>query len=245
MQCASWLCLHFVYLKFWKREREREACWSLSVCFLVVNGWANHFCFCVCLLPSLRPPCVRFPGPCSYFSHGHLFCTSACCLSVHHVCVIHPETHCCSCCSCLVVALLCSKSPPNVCSCLVSLFISNFHLCILHLACFSFIDGEGLVLHQMVFFWLLFSNVCNQFSLCGCRTATLRVRAQQSLSRRARLTVRLESKEPEVTSPSVLLEWCQSIVCKYSSAPVTDWSASWSDGLALCAIIHHHLPKAM
>lgn len=48
-----------------------------------------------------------------------------------------------------------------------------------------------------------------------------------------------------------LLVWCQSIISKVKSVPVfvdlsiTDFSSSWSNGLAFCAIIYHFRPNLM
>ncbi|XP_037888023.1 uncharacterized protein LOC119636582 isoform X9 [Glossina fuscipes] len=41
-----------------------------------------------------------------------------------------------------------------------------------------------------------------------------------------------------------LLQWCQSKTMEYENVQITNFSTSWSDGLAFCALIHHFLPGA-
>ncbi|XP_030381064.1 mucin-19 isoform X8 [Scaptodrosophila lebanonensis] len=41
-----------------------------------------------------------------------------------------------------------------------------------------------------------------------------------------------------------LLQWCQQKTQEYENVQITNFSSSWSDGLAFCALIHHFLPKA-
>nr|XP_021335036.1 EH domain-binding protein 1-like protein 1 isoform X2 [Danio rerio] len=46
-----------------------------------------------------------------------------------------------------------------------------------------------------------------------------------------------------VTSTQSLLEWCQEITKKYRGVKITNFSTSWRNGLAFCAILHHFHPE--
>ncbi|XP_067288600.1 EH domain-binding protein 1-like protein 1 isoform X7 [Pseudorasbora parva] len=46
-----------------------------------------------------------------------------------------------------------------------------------------------------------------------------------------------------VTSSQSLLEWCQSITKNYKGVKITNFSTSWRNGLAFCAILHHFHPE--
>ncbi|KAM7346251.1 uncharacterized protein ACRADG_006301 isoform 2-T2 [Cochliomyia hominivorax] len=41
-----------------------------------------------------------------------------------------------------------------------------------------------------------------------------------------------------------LLQWCQSKTQEYENVEITNFSTSWNNGLAFCALIHHFLPDA-
>ena len=41
-----------------------------------------------------------------------------------------------------------------------------------------------------------------------------------------------------------LLKWCQQVTEGYENVKVTNFSSSWSDGMAFCAIVHHYFPNA-
>lgn len=41
---------------------------------------------------------------------------------------------------------------------------------------------------------------------------------------------------------NALLKWCQNKTVDYSSVDITNFSSSWNDGLALCAILDTYLP---
>lgn len=40
----------------------------------------------------------------------------------------------------------------------------------------------------------------------------------------------------------VLLDWCKDITDGYKGVNLRNWTTSWWDGLAYCAIIHHFHP---
>uniref|UniRef100_A0A674P2L6 EH domain binding protein 1 like 1 n=1 Tax=Takifugu rubripes TaxID=31033 RepID=A0A674P2L6_TAKRU len=46
-----------------------------------------------------------------------------------------------------------------------------------------------------------------------------------------------------VISSQSLLEWCQGITDSYPGVKVTNFSTSWRNGLAFCAILHHFHPE--
>ncbi|XP_058644959.1 microtubule-associated protein futsch isoform X5 [Onychostoma macrolepis] len=46
-----------------------------------------------------------------------------------------------------------------------------------------------------------------------------------------------------VTSSQSLLDWCQEIAKNYKGVKITNFSTSWRNGLAFCAILHHFHPE--
>ncbi|XP_041807729.1 EH domain-binding protein 1-like protein 1 isoform X6 [Chelmon rostratus] len=51
-----------------------------------------------------------------------------------------------------------------------------------------------------------------------------------------------DSVEDLVNSSQSLLQWCQNITNGYKGVKVTNFSTSWRNGLAFCAILHHFHP---
>jgi hypothetical protein len=42
---------------------------------------------------------------------------------------------------------------------------------------------------------------------------------------------------------NALLKWCQNKTVGYKGIDITNFSSSWNDGLAFCAILHSYLPE--
>ncbi|CAF2048094.1 unnamed protein product [Rotaria magnacalcarata] len=42
-----------------------------------------------------------------------------------------------------------------------------------------------------------------------------------------------------------LLGWCQQVTRGYNNVNVTNFSSSWADGMAFCALVHHYLPNSI
>ncbi|CAF1003221.1 unnamed protein product [Rotaria sordida] len=42
-----------------------------------------------------------------------------------------------------------------------------------------------------------------------------------------------------------LLNWCQQTTKGYKHVNVTNFSSSWADGMAFCALVHHYLPNSI
>lgn len=42
---------------------------------------------------------------------------------------------------------------------------------------------------------------------------------------------------------NALLKWCQHKTVGYSNIDITNFSSSWNDGMALCALLHSYLPE--
>ncbi|XP_026183520.1 EH domain-binding protein 1-like protein 1 isoform X6 [Mastacembelus armatus] len=51
-----------------------------------------------------------------------------------------------------------------------------------------------------------------------------------------------DTAEGLVNSSQSLLQWCQNITSRYKGVKVTNFSTSWRNGLAFCAILHHFHP---
>lgn len=47
----------------------------------------------------------------------------------------------------------------------------------------------------------------------------------------------------EGSKRNALLKWCQIRTKDYPNIDITNFSSSWTDGLALCALLHTYLPE--
>ncbi|XP_053704155.1 titin homolog isoform X3 [Synchiropus splendidus] len=54
--------------------------------------------------------------------------------------------------------------------------------------------------------------------------------------------VKVDSPEKLVSSSQTLLQWCQDVTAGHRGVKVTNFSTSWRNGLAFCAILHHFHP---
>lgn len=45
-----------------------------------------------------------------------------------------------------------------------------------------------------------------------------------------------------VSSSQSLLEWCQAVTAGYRGVRITNFTTSWRNGLAFCAILHRFYP---
>lgn len=46
------------------------------------------------------------------------------------------------------------------------------------------------------------------------------------------------------TTQKIVLEWCKESTKNYSNVKINNFSSSWSDGLAFCALLHNFMPDA-
>ena len=44
------------------------------------------------------------------------------------------------------------------------------------------------------------------------------------------------------TAKEGLLRWCRNMTSDYANVAITNFTSSWSDGLAFCALLHHFMP---
>jgi len=74
----------------------------------------------------------------------------------------------------------------------------------------------------------------NQYSFKSASTAA---------ADKANATARPIERNPSAVK-QMLLEWCKSQCAGYENVNVTNFSSSWADGLAFCALVHHNFPNA-
>lgn len=72
----------------------------------------------------------------------------------------------------------------------------------------------------------------------GQRTQVIRIQT---------LNLPLCSQAPPtpVSSSQSLLEWCQEVTKGYRGVCITNFTTSWRNGLAFCAILHRFYPDKM
>lgn len=44
---------------------------------------------------------------------------------------------------------------------------------------------------------------------------------------------------------NALLKWCKNKTIRYRDIDITNFSSSWNDGMAFCAILHTYLPESI
>ena len=50
-------------------------------------------------------------------------------------------------------------------------------------------------------------------------------------------------KQYGVSKRNALMKWCQEKTAKYDGIDIKNFSSSWNDGLAFCALLHSYLPQ--
>ncbi|XP_075876326.1 cytospin-B isoform X3 [Nelusetta ayraudi] len=77
----------------------------------------------------------------------------------------------------------------------------------------------------------------------GCRTASFSYsRGSSRLSVERKDPLAALAREYGGSKRNALLKWCQKKTEGYPNIDVTNFSSSWSDGLAFCALLHTYLP---
>ena len=50
-------------------------------------------------------------------------------------------------------------------------------------------------------------------------------------------------KQYGVSKRNALMKWCQEKTAKYDDIDIKNFSSSWNDGFAFCALLHSYLPQ--
>merc|ERR1712126_67228 len=74
----------------------------------------------------------------------------------------------------------------------------------------------------------------NPNSKCGGMATHAGLAIELGITRKKSLSPQMEA----------ILIWCQCRTREYENVQITNFTTSWSDGLAFCALIHHFFPQA-
>lgn len=96
---------------------------------------------------------------------------------------------------------------------------------------------------------MLLLLLCWCWCAMPCEITSLRKRLYNNLSV---VTLLGERKDPlnslvvnGGSKRNALLKWCQNKLIGYRNVEITNFSSSWNDGLAFCALFHSYLPDTV